>query len=205
MLLAKTLLISIHNIYFSGDMSNSYRMVCTCKKSVQPAYQHSLIRIFPVCILDSQGCKVSSRGQQRLIRLSGCTGWSEASLVTQVILKELLCYDKSLWKQAYSNILRILPPKNENFQVKNSGSFHISAQNVDCRYLLELPQWGSSNKYPQFMFLSRNKKINVYLCKPQFYCTKVGFKGSKLYRHVFVMNKYLSGYISHLEQCLLVQ
>ena len=37
------------------------------------------------------------------------------------------------------------------------------------------------------MFLIRNKKINVYPCKPQFYCIKVGFKGSKLYRRVFVM------------------
>ena len=40
-----------------------------------------------------------------------------------------------LRKHAYSNILRILPPKNENFQTKNSGSFHISAQNIDCGYL----------------------------------------------------------------------
>ena len=32
------------------------------------------------------------------------------------------------------------------------------------------------------MFLSRNKKNNVYPCKPQFYYIKVGFK-----RHVFVM------------------
>ena len=37
------------------------------------------------------------------------------------------------------------------------------------------------------MFLSRNNKNNVYPCKPQFYCIKVGFKGSKLYRYVFVM------------------
>ena len=65
----------------------------------------------------------------------------------------------------YSNILRILPPKNENFQMKNSGSFHISAQNIDGGYLLEPPS--SSNKYPQSMILSRNKKINVYPCKPQ--------------------------------------
>ena len=35
------------------------------------------------------------------------------------------------------------------------------------------------------MFLSSNKKNNVYPCKPQFYYIKVGFKGSKLYRHVF--------------------
>ena len=43
-----------------------------------------------------------------------------------------------LRKRAYSNILRILLPKNENFQMKNSCTFHISAQNIDCGYLLEL-------------------------------------------------------------------
>ena len=41
--------------------------------------------------------------------------------------------------------------------------------------------------YPQSMFFSRNKKNNVYPYKPQFYYIKVGFKRSKLYRHVFVM------------------
>ena len=43
------------------------------------------------------------------------------------------------------------------FSDKNSDNFHISAQN------------------------------NVYPCKPQFHYIKVGFEGSKLYRHVFVM------------------
>ena len=85
-----------------------------------------------------------------------------------------------LRKHAYSNILKTLPPKNENFQMKNSDIFHISVQNIDCRYSLELPQRGGSNKYPQSMFLSRNKKNNVYPCKPQFYCIKVGFKGVKI-------------------------
>ena len=33
------------------------------------------------------------------------------------------------------------------------------------------------NEYPQSMFLSGNKKNDVYPCKPQFYCIKVGFKG----------------------------
>ena len=37
------------------------------------------------------------------------------------------------------------------------------------------------------MFLSRNKKSNVYPCRPKFYYIKMGFKGSKLYKHVFVM------------------
>ena len=30
------------------------------------------------------------------------------------------------------------------------------------------------------MFFSRNKKNNVYSCKPQFYYIKVGFKGVKI-------------------------
>ena len=71
--------------------------------------------------------------------------------------------------------------------MKNSGSFHIFAQNIDCRYSLEPPRRGGSNEYPQSMFLSRNKNIIVFPFKPQFYCIKVGFKGSKLYRRVFVM------------------
>ena len=83
--------------------------------------------------------------------------------------------------------MKILPPKNENFQIKNYDIFHISAQNIDFRYWLEPPRGSSPNEYPQPMFLSRNKKNNVYPCKSQFYCIKVGFKGSKLYMHVFIM------------------
>ena len=68
-------------------------------------------------------------------------------------------------------------PKNESFQIKILIFFHISAQNIDCGYSLEPPRRGGSNKYPQSMFLSRNKKNNVYPCKPQFYYIKMGFKG----------------------------
>ena len=63
--------------------------------------------------------------------------------------------------------------------MKNSGSFNISALNIDYGHLLEPPRRGCSNDYPQSMFLSRNKKINVYPCKPQFYCIKERFKGVK--------------------------
>ena len=70
--------------------------------------------------------------------------------------------------------------KNEIFQTKNSDIFHISVQNIDCGYSLEPPHQGSSNKYPQSMFLNRNQKNNVYPCKPQFYYIKVGFKGVKI-------------------------
>ena len=77
--------------------------------------------------------------------------------------------------------------KTEHFQIKKN--FHISAQNihVDYGYSLQPPWRGSSKVYQQSMFLSKNKKNNVYPCKPQFYYIKVGFRGSKLYRHVFVM------------------
>ena len=85
-----------------------------------------------------------------------------------------------LRKHAYSNIKKISPPKTENFLIKKSDIFHISAQNIYYGYSLELPRRGSSNEYPQSMFLSRNKKNNVYPCKPQFYYIKVGFKGVKI-------------------------
>ena len=58
--------------------------------------------------------------------------------------------------------------KLEIFQIKNSDSFHISAQNIDCVYSLEPPRRGGSNEYPQSMFYASNKKNNVYPCKPQF-------------------------------------
>ena len=55
------------------------------------------------------------------------------------------------------------------FSDKTSVIVHISAQNIDCGYSLEPPRRGGSNEYPQFMFLSKNKKNDVYPCKPQFY------------------------------------
>ena len=75
---------------------------------------------------------------------------------------------------------KILPLKTENFQIKTPDIVHIYVQNIDCGYLLEPPRRGGSNEYPQSMFLSRNKKNNIYSCKPQFYYIKVGFKGVKI-------------------------
>ena len=82
----------------------------------------------------------------------------------------------SLFKYA----VEILPPNNWNFSDKNSDMFHIFAQNLDYVYSLEPPRQGGSNEYPQSMFLSRNKKNNVYPYKFQFYYIKVGFKGIKI-------------------------
>ena len=76
----------------------------------------------------------------------------------------------------------------ENFTIKKGKFsdkkfrffFYISVQNINCVYSLEPPRRGGSNESPQSMFLSRNKKINVYPSKPQFYYIKVGFKGVKI-------------------------
>ena len=87
--------------------------------------------------------------------------------------------------------------KNENFKIKNSSNFSISAKNLDCGYSLEPLHQGGSNKYPQSMFLSRNNKNNVYPCKPQFYYTEVGFKGVKII-YVCFRDVYLFFYVMSL-------
>ena len=74
----------------------------------------------------------------------------------------------SLRKHAYSNILKILPPKNESFQIKSSDIFHTSAQNIDCGYSLEPPRRDGSNEYPQFMFRAEIRKIRYTPVNPSF-------------------------------------
>ena len=64
----------------------------------------------------------------------------------------------ALGKHAYSNILKILQSKKENFPIKNPIFFHISSLNIDCGYSLELPRRGGSNVYPQSMFFNKVRK-----------------------------------------------
>ena len=72
---------------------------------------------------------------------------------------DILLTCPSLRKHAYSNILKNSPPKNENFQMKNSGSFHISAQNINCGNRLA----GGSNEYPQSMFFEQKLEKIMYI------------------------------------------
>ena len=90
------------------------------------------------------------------------------------------CQKKALRKQAYWNILKILSPKNEDSQMKNTDISRISPQNIDRGYSLEPPRRGGSSEYPQSIFWAEKKKDTVYPCKPQFYHIKVGFKGFKI-------------------------
>ena len=57
--------------------------------------------------------------------------------------------------------------KNDNFRMKILYIFLIFAQNMDCGYTLEPPQY------------------NTYLCKPQFYYIKVECKGVLITRTCF--------------------
>ena len=93
------------------------------------------------------------------------------------VIKRLLCIITKIFyihmapplrKHAYSNIQKISSPKTENFQVKNSDIFPISAQNIDCGYSLEPPHWGSSNEYPQSMFWAEIRKIMYTPVNPSF-------------------------------------
>ena len=118
---------------------------------------------------------------------------SESPLGFELMRADCICAQRRNWtiitKTRLFKYIENYTTKNWKFSDKNSDSFfHITAQNIDCGYSLEPPRRGGSNEYPQSMFLSRNKKNNVYPCKPQFYYIKVRLKGSKLYRYVFVMN-----------------
>ena len=64
--------------------------------------------------------------------------------VDDVALQSLLSSEnfKTLRKHAYSNILKISPPKTVSFADKSSDGFHIPAQKIDYGYLLE------NNVYP---------------------------------------------------------
>ena len=82
----------------------------------------------------------------------GCNFWFRHFITTTRLFKYIENFTTKYWK----------------FSDKNSNIIHISTQNINCRYSLEPPRWCVSNEYPQSMFWSRNKKNNIYPCKPQF-------------------------------------
>ena len=75
----------------------------------------------------------------------------------------------ALRKHSYSNILKIIQPKKENFQIKKkSDIFYIPAQNIDCGYSLKPLQRGGSKEYPQIMFFSKIRNIMYNHVNPSF-------------------------------------
>ena len=95
-----------------------------------------------------------------LIRLCECAGWSESLLGADV--RRYVFWRNGLF---ISTVYHYMVDIHESCCVTfKTAKIHISLRR------------GGSNEYPQSMFLSRNKKNNVYPCKPQFYYVKVGFK-----------------------------
>ena len=58
--------------------------------------------------------------------------------------------------------------KTENFQIKISDIFHISAQNIDCGYSLEPPRRGGSNEYHNLCFWAEIRKLIYTPVNPSF-------------------------------------
>ena len=103
-------------------------------------------------------------------------GVGTVNLVASISQEKAVHVCISIWKLYWTfkktrlfNYIENFTTKNWKLSNKNSDIFHISAQNLDCGNSLEPPRRGGSNEYPQSMFLSRNKKNNVYPCKPQVY------------------------------------
>ena len=100
----------------------------------------------------------------------------------------LSCTPKTLQNWVQNITKTCLFKYSENFTTKKKISdkkskvwyFSYFCSKHRLWYLLEPPQQGGYNEYPQSMFLSRNKKNNVYTCKSQFYYIKVGFKEVKI-------------------------
>ena len=139
------------------------------------------IEIIQACFRDVsllRTCAVSSHIRCRygdeiqLINLKTCVT-RETTFVTSCFL------DATIRKTRLFKYIENFSSKNWKFSDKKTDIFHISAQNIYCGYLLEPLRRNISNEYPKSMFSSRNKKNNVYPCKPQFYYVKLEGLGVK--------------------------
>ena len=106
-----------------------------------------------------------------------CSNLDETEIITDS-LSCTVCITKTRLFKYIENFIS----KNRKFSDKKLLYFHISAQNIDCGYSLEPPRPAEAvlTSTHNLCFLSRNRKNDVYPCKPQFYYIKVGFKGVKI-------------------------
>ena len=64
--------------------------------------------------------------------------------------------------------MKSLPPKNENFQIKISDIFHISAQNIDCGYSLEMLSEAVLTSINNLCFWAEIRKVMYTPVNPSF-------------------------------------
>ena len=106
---------------------------------------------FSICM-----CSLFPKATFQIVLLPQCSWCLVVTVERLPVLRHSACY--ILYPITKTRLFKYI----ENFTNKN------------CKFS------GGSNKYPQSMFLSRNKKNYVYPCKPDFYYVKVGFKGVKI-------------------------
>ena len=86
--------------------------------------------LYHLLYLDNAKC-VNRKQMSKKIAFAGAQGRLNSERLN---IRSSILYTSALRKHAYSNILKILPQKNETFQIKNSDIFLFSAQNIDCGY-----------------------------------------------------------------------
>ena len=91
-----------------------------------------------------------------------------------------ISFSKYITKTRLFKYIENFTTKTGNFSDKRKSLIFFILLLKHSGYSLQPTRRGGSNEYPQSMFLNRNKKNNVYPCKPQFYHIKVGFKGVKI-------------------------
>ena len=86
----------------------------------------------------------------------------------------------TFWKYAYSNKFKNFTIKNWKFSDKNLKYFSYFCSKHRLWVLVRTAS-------PWIYVFEQKQENNVYPFKPQFYYIKGGLRGSKLYKHVFVM------------------
>ena len=80
------------------------------------------------------------------------------------IVPHLILQFLALRKHAYSNVLKILQPTKENFQIKKKLIFfHISAQNIDCGYMLDRLIVAFLTSTHNLCFRAKIRKVMLHL------------------------------------------
>ena len=93
---------------------------------------------------------------------------------------------ETIMKTRLFKYIENITAKNWKFSDKKLWYFSYFCSKHRLWVLVRTASLRRFSRVPTIFVLSRNKKNKVYPCKPQFYYIKVGFKGSKLYRHVFM-------------------
>ena len=159
----------------------------------------------------------SSPSTLHLHCISNCTGAKGDNAVKQIFachtyIKSFHYYNKPRHSKTYNIALYSITktclynfdPLKPHFYIVKLGFtgvyivFHISAQNIDCGYLLEPPRRGSSNEYPQSMCRNMKNIKTFYLNIFIFLVVKFSIY---LNRHVFVMNNKRSRVVVWSVQC----